>query len=152
MLWFYKCAREKTRSEDWDMYKSVWAPWVSSGPLFYAWLCCLCVTVGPAGCPQVTQHVTSTSLGVLEYPWPQAGHLLIPLPLQICPLDFPLYTFLFVLLLEIMETWGELKIAKMERALWRQFCVCLGISSLGMTYADIDTASWSLGIVQSFFV
>ena len=40
----------------------------------------------------------------------------------------------------------------MERAIWRQFCECEGISSLAMSYADIDTASCSLGIVQSFFV
>lgn len=61
------------------------------------------------------QHL---SLRILGRPWPQAGQLLMPLPLQICPRTFPRAHFS---LSSCWKLWKrELKIAKMERAIWRQ--------------------------------
>ena len=74
---------------------------VTLGPLSALWTLIACLAVLPTchrGASWVSvgdavrhQHL---SLRILEHPQPPAGHLLIPLPLQICPLYFPLHTFL----------------------------------------------------------
>lgn len=121
--------------------KSLWAPWGALRTLS------ACLAVSPTchrGASWVSVGDTARhqhlSLKILGRPWPQAGHLLIPLPLQICPRTFPCAHFS---LFSCWKLWKrELKIAKMERAIWRQF---LEISSLGVRNADIDTASLLFG-------